>query len=147
MGKINLVRVVMGGLVAGVVINVFEFVLNGYFLANDWRDLMDALHLPQLGMNEVLWFVALGFVAGFAAVWTYAAIRPRFGAGPKAAVYAALLTWVTAYVLTNAFPMVSGTESPAIAHTAMIVGLIEIIAATLAGAFVYRESDQGPSTA
>jgi hypothetical protein len=145
MGKINLVRVVLGGLVAGFVINVFEFVLNGYFLANDWRDLMDSLHLPQLGMDELFWFVGLGFMLGLVAVWTYAAIRPRFGAGPKAAVYAALLVWVTAYVLGNAFPMVEGTITPAIAHTLMLVGLVEIIVATLAGAFVYKEA-QGPST-
>jgi NhaP-type Na+/H+ or K+/H+ antiporter len=140
MGRISLVRVVLGGLVAGVVINAFEFVLNGYFLASDWRDLMESLHLPQLGMNEVISFIALGFVTGLAAVWTYAAIRPRFGAGPKSAIYAALLTWVTVYFLNNAFPVVSGTETHAIAYTVMIVGVFEIVAATLAGAFFYKDA-------
>ena len=82
MGRISLLRVVLGGLVAGVVINVFEFVLNGYFLANDWRDLMESLHLPQLGMDESISLIVLGFVTGIAAVWTYAAIRPRFGTVP-----------------------------------------------------------------
>ena len=139
MGRISLLRVVLGGLVAGVVINVFEFVLNGYFLANDWRDLMESLHLPQLGMDESISLIVLGFVTGIAAVWTYAAIRPRFGTGPKTAVYAALLIWVTVYFLGNAFPMVSGTETHAIAYTMMIVGAIEIVLATLAGAFFYKE--------
>ena len=139
MGRISLLRVVLGGLVAGVVINVFEFVLNGYFLANDWRDLMESLHLPQLGMDESISLIVLGFVTGIAAVWTYAAIRPRFGTGPKTAVYAALLIWVTVYFLGNAFPMVSGTRTHAIAYTVMIVGVIEIVLATLAGAFFYKE--------
>ena len=140
MGRISLVRVVLGGLVAGVVINFFEFVLNGYFLANDRRDLMESLHLPQFGMDEVISFIVLGFVTGLAAVWTYAAIRPRFGTGPKTAIYAALLTWVTAYFLGNASDVVAGTQTHAIAYTTMIVGLIEIAAATLAGAFFYKEA-------
>jgi riboflavin transporter FmnP len=139
MGRISLARVVLGGLVAGIVINFFQFVLNGYFLANDWRDLMESLHLPQLGMDEVISFVVLGFVTGLVAVWTYAAIRPRFGAGPKAAIYAALLTWVTAYFLSNAVGVVAGTQTRAIACTVMIVGVIEIVLATLAGAFFYKE--------
>ena len=139
MGRISLVRVVLGGLVAGVVINVFEFVLNGYFLANDWRDLMESLHLPQLGVNELISFIVLGFVTGLAAVWTYAAIRPRFGAGPKTAIYAALVTWVTAYLLSSVYGEAVGTETQAIAHTVMIVGMIEIVVATLAGAFFYKE--------
>src|SRR5712691_5631989 len=35
MGKINWNRVILGGLVAGVIINIFEFVLNGLILAKD----------------------------------------------------------------------------------------------------------------
>ena len=35
--------------------------------------------------------------------------------------------------------MVSGTRTHAIAYTVMIVGVIEIVLATLAGAFFYKE--------
>ncbi len=37
MGKINWTRVILGGLVAGVIINVFESVLNGVILTKIWR--------------------------------------------------------------------------------------------------------------
>jgi hypothetical protein len=37
MGTINWTCVVLGGLVAGVIINVFEFLLNGVILANDMQ--------------------------------------------------------------------------------------------------------------
>ena len=36
MGKINWVQVLLGGLVAGLVINIFEYVTNGVVLAANW---------------------------------------------------------------------------------------------------------------
>jgi hypothetical protein len=35
-GKIDMVRVILGGLVAGLVINAFENVVNGAVLADQW---------------------------------------------------------------------------------------------------------------
>lgn len=37
MGKINWNRVILGGLVAGAIINIFEYVLNGWFLPKTWK--------------------------------------------------------------------------------------------------------------
>ncbi len=140
MAAINLGRVVLGGIVAGVVINAFEFVLNGVVLADQWTALMASINRPALGGGEIMWFNLLAFVQGVAAVWTYAAIRPRFGAGPKTAVYAALLTWVTAYVLVNAMPTVMGVFPLSMTLTLIGVGLVEIIVATVAGAYFYKEA-------
>src|SRR5262249_26614301 len=108
MGKINLGRVILGGIVAGIIINLFEFVLNGRVVANRWTDLMVSINRPALGGSEIVWFNIFGFAIGLVAVWTYAAIRPRFGEGPKTALYAALLTWVTAYVLVDMSPTIMG---------------------------------------
>ncbi len=43
MGKINWGRVFLGGLLAGVVVNVFEFVTNGLVLASNWAWYWDSL--------------------------------------------------------------------------------------------------------
>ncbi len=85
MAKINWGRVFLGGLLAGLVINIFEYVTNGVVLAADWDAAMRALgrHLP---MSAIAVFVVGGFISGIAAIWLYAAARPRFGAGPKTAV-------------------------------------------------------------
>ncbi len=40
MGKINWGRVLLGGLLAGIVVNVFEYVTNGVVLASDWNAVM-----------------------------------------------------------------------------------------------------------
>ena len=94
MGKINIGRVILGGIVAGIIINIFEYVLNGIYLAGQWPSIMSSINRPALSMNGIMWFDVMGFVLGLATIWTYAAIRPRFGAGPKTAVYAALLIWI-----------------------------------------------------
>ena len=84
MGKINWGKVVLGGLVAGIIIDVVEGILEGVILGPEWRQAMQALGHPlrETGTNVAL-HVLLGFAYGLTALWLYAAIRPRFGAGPK----------------------------------------------------------------
>jgi magnesium-transporting ATPase (P-type) len=94
MGKINLQRVILGGLVAGVVLNIVDFVLFGVVLKDDYNAALQALNKPAMTNNMVMWFVALDFLYGIFLVWLYAAIRPRFGAGPGTAVKAGLAMWV-----------------------------------------------------
>lgn len=139
MGKINLGRVVLGGIVAGVIVDIFEFVLNGVVLSKQWTDLMVSLNRPPLGTSQIIEFNIFGFAVGLVAVWTYAAIRPRFGAGPKTAVYAALLTWVTVYALSDIAPTIMGIFPMSITEILIGGGLIEIVVATLAGAWLYKE--------
>ena len=140
MGKINLGRVILGGLAAGIIINAFEFVLNGVVLVDQWPELMKAINRPVLGMNEVVYFNLFGFLQGLVAVWTYAAIRPRFGAGPMTAIMAALLTWTTSYILVDATPTIMGVFPMSMTLLLVGVGLIEILLATLAGAYLYKEA-------
>src|ERR671919_2983805 len=94
MGKINLQRVVLGGLLAGLVLNVVDFLLYGVILADDINAAMQALGKPAMAGSSIAVFVVLDFLYGIALVWGYAAIRPRFGAGPRTAVYAGLYMWV-----------------------------------------------------
>lgn len=141
MGKINLGRVILGGIVAGIVIDVFEFFLNGIVLRAQWETINAAHNIPMWGKNEIIAFNLMGLAMGLVAVWTYAAIRPRFGAGVKTAVYAALLTWVTAYVLMNVSPLITGMFPLSLVEMLVGVGLIEMIVATIVGAWLYKEAD------
>ena len=140
MGKINLGRVILGGIVAGIIINFIEYLLNGLYLADQWTSLMSSINRPPLGMHEIVAFNIFGFVQGFAVVWTYAAIRPRFGAGHRTAITAALLTWVTAYVLVDVTPLIMGVFPLHLTLILIGVGLVEIIIASIAGAYLYKEA-------
>jgi hypothetical protein len=139
MGRINFGRVIIGGLVAGLIVNIFEYILNGVMLSDQWAELMRGIGKPPLGTNEIIAFNVFGFISGIVAVWTYAAIRPRFGAGPMTAVYAAVLTWVTVYVLADSMPTIMGIFPISMTLMLVGVGLIEIVIATLVGAFLYKE--------
>ena len=44
------------------------------------------------------------FLIGLFAGWLYAAIRPRYGAGPKTALCAGLFVWFLGYLLTSVTP-------------------------------------------
>jgi len=141
MGRINLGRVIAGGIVAGVIVDIFEFVLNGWYLAGQWAAVMASLGRPGISTNAIVAFNIMGLVYGLAAVWTYAAIRPRFGEGPGTAFIAALLIWITGYVLADAAPAVMGLFPLSLTVTQIGVGLVEIVVATLVGAWLYKEEE------
>ena len=68
---------ILGGLVAGVIINVFEFLLNGVILANDMQAAISALS-KQMGGGALASFTVWGFLVGIFAIWLYAAFAPPF---------------------------------------------------------------------
>jgi hypothetical protein len=141
MGRIDLGRVIIGGVVAGIIIDIFEFALNGWFLAGQWTSVMASLNRAPIGTSAIVAFNIVGLFTGIAAVWTYAAIRPRFGIGPGTAFIAALLTWITAYLLADAAPAIMGIFPLKIAGAMIAVGLIEVVIATMVGAYLYREGE------
>src|SRR5256886_17601014 len=81
MGKINMLKVLVGGLIAGVVLNIVDGFLFGYLLKDQMAAAMASINRPAMTNAQIPWFVILDFVAGVFLVWLYAAIRPRFGAG------------------------------------------------------------------
>ncbi len=140
MGRINWTRVLLGGLVAGLIINVFEFVLNAIVLQKDWAEAMKTLNRSgDMTGGQIAAFNLWGFAAGILAVWLYAAIRPRYGAGPKTALVAALGVWLTAYLLGSAAPIILDLFPQRMMLLGLAVGIVEVSLGTLAGARLYRE--------
>ena len=139
MGRINLGRVVIGGLLAGLIINIGEFILNGVLLAEQMAAAMAALNKPPVDERMIMWFVLFGFGLGCMLVWTYAAIRPRFGAGVKTAVCASALVWGLAYLYPNLFMYILDIFPRGMTVMATLWGLAELIVAGVAGAWAYTE--------
>ena len=55
---------------------------------------MAALGKGAFTPGQMVWFDVLGIVTGVVAVRIYAAIRPRYGAGVKTAIYAGIAVWI-----------------------------------------------------
>lgn len=139
MGKINIGRVIVGGLLAGLVINLGEFVLNGYILEKDWEAAMRSLGKEPISMQAVAVFLALGFLLGITAVWIYAAARPRLGAGPKTAICIGLIVWVLTSLFTTLGQLPTGIFPTRLLIIPLVWGLVELPLGTVAGAWLYRE--------
>lgn len=139
MTSINWNRVLLGGLLAGVIVDISEGLLNGVFLAQDWAEAMKALGKPEISGSAIALFNVMGLGFGIFTVWLYAAIRPRFGAGPKTALGAGLATWVVGYALPSVAPAVMHLYSERLVAIGLVVGLVEILVGTLAGAYLYKE--------
>lgn len=139
MGKINMGRVILGGLLAGLVMNIGEFVLNEPILGRDWATAMESLNRSAMGSGAIAIFTVMGFLLGIAAVYLYAAIRPRLGSGPKTAVCAGLLVWFFVYL----YPSVGAIGMDLFPTRLLVIGtvwgLFEIPIATVLGAWLYKE--------
>jgi hypothetical protein len=140
MAQINWMRVVLGGLLAGVVIDAFEFVLNNVLLQKQWADAMRALGRPeQLAAGPMTTFVVWGFLVGIFAVWFYAAIRTHYGAGLRTALIAGLAVWFLGYLLASAPPLALHLFPRRLMLIGIAVGLVEVVVGTIAGAWLYRD--------
>jgi hypothetical protein len=139
MGNINFGRVLLGGLVAGVILNIGEYLLNDVVLARQMAALLRKLGLPEPGTHFVMLAVSMTLLLGIVLVWLYALIRSRLGPGPKTAVVAALIMWFGIYLYSGA---INGTlfQIPTnLLLIAFVWGLVEYILAALAGAAIYKE--------
>lgn len=147
MASINWTRVLLGGLVAGVIVDISEGLLNGVFLAQDWANAMKAIGKPEISGSAIASLNVMGLAIGIFAVWLYAAIRPRFSAGPKTALGAGLAVWIIGYLVPAVPPAVTHIYSRRLVAIGVLVGLIEILIATVAGASLYREQAEGTGQA
>ena len=141
MGKINMSRVILGGIVAGIVSDVLGYLVDGVLLAPQWADGMKALGRPEFTVNQLIGFNLIGLAYGIFAIWLYAAIRPRYGAGPRAAICAGLAVWVAGVLLPNtAFMGVVNFFPNNLTLMTTLGGIVEWVAGALAGAALYQES-------
>ena len=92
MAQLNSSRVIVGGLAAGLVMNIIDATTNGFLLGAQWKAETAALNPGLLAKAEsgTLGWVLVDFILGILTVWVYAAIRPRLGPGPRTALTAAL---------------------------------------------------------
>src|SRR5213082_2727367 len=140
MGRINWGRVVVGGLLAGVVLNIVDFVFFGVMMKQDIAAAMQALGKQPGAMDSLVpLFVVLDFGYGIGLLWVYAAIRPRFGAGAKTAVIAGVATWFLVSLLHAVGEAPMGLFPQKLYTIPTIVTLIEYAVATTVGAYVYKE--------
>ena len=133
-------RVLLGGVVAGLVMMVLTFLDNSLLLMPRMTRLMDdhkLLPTPRLPFLP-LWLLIL-LLLGIALVWLYAAVRPRLGPGPRTALLVGLVVGLLAGVPEN---FVSACWQPMgrlLPFMWMVERIVGCVLGTLVGAWLYRE--------
>jgi hypothetical protein len=140
MGKISIGRVLLGGVVAGLVGDGLGYLVDGIWLAPLWSDGMLSLGKNEFSPDQWIYFNVLGLVTGIVAVWIYAAIRPRLGPGPLTAASAGAAVWVVGSLVPNlSFMWFGGLFGHRLTAFTTAAALVEIVAGTIAGAALYKE--------
>jgi uncharacterized membrane protein YeaQ/YmgE (transglycosylase-associated protein family) len=141
MGKINTARWILCGVIAGIIGDLVGSLVDGVLLGPRWNAGLKLLGQPPTTSTQILEYNIVGLVVGLVAIWIYAAIRPRFGAGPKTAIYVGLVVWIVGFLLPNiSFMYVSHLYSRHLTLYTTLGALVGCLLATLAGAALYKEA-------
>lgn len=138
---INTKKLLIGGIAAGVVLNVIDIIANMVFLGERMRAEANAFKAglgDQMMEGSMATYIIMDLILGFALVWTYAAIRPRFGPGLKTATYVAVLFWILAGIFYSGF-MHMGMMSNGLWWSFAFFGLVNFLVASWVGAWLYTE--------
>jgi hypothetical protein len=138
--SVNTGRVVLGGLLAGLVLNIGEFLLNDFVVGTQMKAWFAAHNFPEPTGKFVAIAVGLTFIMGIVMVLTYALIRTRLGPGVKTAIIAGLISWFAAYFYVGIINGVLFGFTVNMIGLALVWGLIEYVMAAIAGAWLYKEA-------
>ena len=138
--KINFGRALLGGLVAGAILNIGEFLLNGKVLDAQMGEFFKRCGFPMPGNSFLVVAVVITFVLGIVMILGYAAIRPRFGPGPKTAIIAGLFAWFGVVVYGNIIATALGMVPTNVFAIVLGWELVEYLLAALIGAALYKEA-------
>ena len=139
MSKVNLSRILLGGLVAGALIVIGEFVLNAIVLGAQFAAQREAFGLGDPSAGHLIAGLFLTLSYGLVLMWIYAAFRSGFGPGPRTAVLAGLTLWALSHVLFLLSLVANEFATLPFALISIAWGVIEMPIAALAGAWFYRD--------
>ena len=142
MRDMNSGRILLGGLMAGLIMNGSEAALHAGILGDETGLLYEKFRIgiPD-SIGNLLLLVFATFVLGIVAVWLYAAMRPRYGAGPRTALIAGCTVWLLSHLWSGAYLGAGymGIITQRLAWVPVFWGLLEAPIATMAGAAFYKE--------
>src|SRR5262245_48562139 len=137
--RINWSRVLIGGLVAGLIINISGITLAHAVFGEEYVHSLTAKMVKRPQWQVMAQHLGMRFWFGIVGVFLYAAIRPRFGPGPKTAIIAGLtLLFSVGFVMTNSLYSLGVLYGSNLA-IGVVWTTCEFIVAMLVGAWIYRE--------
>jgi hypothetical protein len=142
MAQMNKVRIIAGGLAAGVVMNVIDFLANGLWLGSRWQAQAELIRpgmAQQAERMSTAGWVTVDLLAGIIVVWLYAAIRPRFGPGPRTALCAGFVLWLITRLIFASY-VFNGFYTWRLIAASSAGSLVAALLGALLGGMLYKEA-------
>jgi hypothetical protein len=143
--KIDTGKLAAGSLLAALVMAICDWLSNNYVMADDWERVARLRNVDTTAMTSNAEFAVLivsNVLLGFLLVFTYAAIRPRFGRGPATAVVASFIVFLPQAIYMATLAGSFFTWNVFIRSGALL--LVGTLAAGLSGAWIYSEPTDDP---
>jgi hypothetical protein len=128
-------RVLLSGMIAGIVVNSSEYLLDSFVFVKQWEEAIKTLNKPYFSLTTIIASLQiLGFAAGIITLRRYAA-----KSGSKKLLPTALFGWVLTYVpLCVALIALKLIPIPLAAIVAAS-GLVELAGGASLGCWIYEE--------
>jgi hypothetical protein len=138
-GEINWRSVLTCGSVAGLAWSLMTLPILILF----GGEIIDAVPRPLVTVGRLGSFT-LNVVSGIWALWLYAAIRPRYGAGPKTAAIAGFSWWLISTIAVWQWKEIGLLRFNGLVGL-IVASLPILIAVTMFGARLYQQPDPTPN--
>lgn len=134
-------RLILGALIASAICFVSDGFLHQQLLTAQWEALQAAsgAQVREHGGWAMLYFIVYELGRGSLALFSYVLMRGRFGAGPRTAAWAGVVSWLAFSVAGPAQFIPIGYFSNELWVLAGAYQLVVSVLAAIAGAAVYRE--------
>jgi hypothetical protein len=143
MNKINVGRMLLGGIVAGVLMFLADGFIHEKLLHEHWLDAMKAAGRSVEGEEhgaDLAYFAVFELLRGLALAWLYAVIRSHFGPGPKTAIIAALAVWALMFPLPFISEIPIGFYTTTMMAMWSLYELITSVAGGLVAGALYKDA-------
>lgn len=139
MAGINIARWLAGGVTAGIVLWMLEGAASMFYMTEMETALAAHGLGVEMGGTTLALSMLVSLIVGLTMIFFYAAIRPRFGPGPRTAVIVAVAYWIGGYAVSLLGYHMLGLFPAGMLVMWGVLGLVEMIVAALAGAWLYQE--------
>jgi hypothetical protein len=143
MKRINYARVLLGGVVAGVLLFVADGFIHSKLLQEHWMAAVKAagrsVEAEEHG-SDMLYFAAFELLRGLALAWVYAVFRTHYGPGPKTAICSALTLWAVMFPIFFLQEVPLGFYSTTLMTLWALYELIPSVVAGLVAGALYKEA-------
>lgn len=142
MKRINYGRVLVGGILAGVLLFLADGFIHEMLLKDHWMAAMKAagrsVETEQHG-GDMIYFAVFELLRGLAMAWVYSVFRTHCGPGPSTAVCAALTVWAIMFPIFLIQEIPLGFYGTRLVALWSMYELVPSVAAGLLAGALYKE--------